>query len=118
MVPTNHEDGVGTARPRGWSGPQVLRGFRVIQFGVKMCLTKLFTISPQKVLVDVGTGYFCQKNVADASKFLNSKVEMLQENSSKVAALVKKKQAVLEEVTSMLMSYQKQMGEGAAPSAQ
>ncbi|CAD7944195.1 unnamed protein product [Amoebophrya sp. A120] len=68
-----------------------------------------FVSKPDEVLVDVGTGYYCQKNVEGATKFLDNKVEMVQANMAQVAQMLKKKQQVFEEATGLLMKMQQQM---------
>ena len=56
--------------------------------------------------MDVGTGYYVKKDVKSAADFLNKKCDFVAEQSGKVAAFIKKKQDVLEEVQNMLMAYQ------------
>lgn len=64
---------------------------------------------PDKILVDIGAGYFCEKSVKSTIGFLESKVEGLQKSATDVANHMKRKQAVWEEANSMLQKYQQQM---------
>ncbi|CAD7943443.1 unnamed protein product [Amoebophrya sp. A25] len=71
-----------------------------------------FVSKPDQVLVDVGTGYYCEKSIQGATDFLNKKVDLVQEQMANINQVVKKKQAVYEEAVTMLMKMQKEMGGG------
>lgn len=51
----------------------------------------------------MGTGYYVQKDVKGASKFLSDKEAMVQQNMSQVAQVLKKKQMIFEECQGRLM---------------
>lgn len=68
----------------------------------------------QTVLVEVGTGYFVEKEIPDARTFIASKIEMIQGNLSKVAGALSGKRRDLDAVSSILQQklqaqYQQQM---------
>lgn len=58
----------------------------------------------QSVLVDVGTGYFVSKPIADARVFIQSKMEMIAGNLSKVAGAMSGKRRDLDAVSSILQA--------------
>lgn len=57
-----------------------------------------------KVVVDVGTGYFVEKPVPDARAFIENKLKMIAENIEKVGAALTGKRRDLEAVTMILQS--------------
>ena len=66
--------------------------------------------------MDIGTGYFVQKDVGSSRKFLENKLELVQGNTSKVAEIVKQKKKLLDETQMMLQAQvaaykQQQAGE-------
>lgn len=67
-----------------------------------------YCAKPHEVLVDVGTGYYCQKTADQATGFLDAKVDMIHTSASQVQTILKKKQEVLDECQEMMMRYQKQ----------
>ena len=56
------------------------------------------------VLVDVGTGYFVSKPIADARVFIQSKMEMISGNLAKVAGAMSGKRRDLDAVSSILQA--------------
>lgn len=60
----------------------------------------------ESVIVDVGTGYFLEKSIPDARKFLNDKLVMLAENIDKIGMALAAKRRDLEAVT---IVFQKKM---------
>jgi prefoldin alpha subunit len=67
----------------------------------------------QTVLVDVGTGYFVEKDIASARVFINGKMELIQGNLQKVAGALSGKRRDLDAVSSILqqklqIQYQQQ----------
>mmetsp|Transcript_6498 Transcript_6498/g.11274 ORF Transcript_6498/g.11274 Transcript_6498/m.11274 type:complete len:167 (+) Transcript_6498:62-562(+) len=56
----------------------------------------------QKVLVDVGTGYFIEMHVDKAKSYCERRVKMLSEQVAKVEKLVKEKRKSLETVTGFM----------------
>mmetsp|Transcript_18659 Transcript_18659/g.46586 ORF Transcript_18659/g.46586 Transcript_18659/m.46586 type:complete len:217 (-) Transcript_18659:217-867(-) len=64
-----------------------------------------YVSKPNEVLVDVGTGYFCPKDVAGAKKILTERADGVQQNVAAVSQLMKKKQAIMEECEGRLMQY-------------
>lgn len=62
--------------------------------------------SINKLLVDVGTGYFVEKDIENTRKFLNSKLAMLSENIEKIGLALSAKRRDLEAVT---IVFQKKM---------
>ncbi len=57
--------------------------------------------STKSVLVDVGTGYFVQKKIPDAKKYLNGKVDMLRDQLENVQRTLIAKRSDLETVTQL-----------------
>ncbi|OMJ18884.1 Prefoldin subunit 5 [Smittium culicis] len=55
-----------------------------------------------KVLVDVGTGYFVEKNLAAAKVFYNKKIEYIQQNSDKLLANITEKQKNLKALVEIM----------------
>ena len=55
-----------------------------------------------KVLVDVGTGYYLEKSSKKAQSFLDSKAQDITANCGKVQELIKRKQGMVEEVNQQL----------------
>jgi len=58
----------------------------------------------QSVLVDVGTGYYVEKDVEDARVFLKERMEMVQGNINKVAAALSGKRRDLDAVSAILQA--------------
>jgi len=71
-----------------------------------------YVSQPEKVMVDIGTGYYLEKDTGKAADFMSSKVEGIQKSAAQVSQLLQKKQSVLDEATQRLMKLQKEM-EGA-----
>ncbi|KAG0308626.1 subunit of tubulin prefoldin [Dissophora globulifera] len=62
----------------------------------------------EKVVIDIGTGYYVEKTVEDAIKFYNSKVAFVKENLEKIQATVTQKQANLRSLVDV-MQYKLQL---------
>lgn len=58
----------------------------------------------QSVLVDIGTGYFVEKPIADARVFITSKMDMISGNLAKVAGAMSGKRRDLDAVSSILQA--------------
>ncbi|OQS04023.1 prefoldin subunit [Thraustotheca clavata] len=56
----------------------------------------------KSVLVDVGTGYFVEKNVPDAKAFMDRKVEFLQKNTESLKEVMEGKRTNLEAVIQVM----------------
>jgi len=59
---------------------------------------------PEKVIVDVGTGYYVKKSRAQATKHYRSKVDYLQSNLETLQETILKKQEDLTFITNVLQS--------------
>ncbi|KAF9080391.1 subunit of tubulin prefoldin [Mortierella sp. GBA35] len=62
----------------------------------------------EKVIVDIGTGYYVEKTTEDAIKFYNTKVDFVKENLEKIQATVAQKQGNLRSLVDM-MQYKLQI---------
>ncbi|KAG0364870.1 Prefoldin-domain-containing protein [Gamsiella multidivaricata] len=62
----------------------------------------------EKVVVDIGTGYYVEKTTEDAIKFYNGKVDFVKENLEKIQATVATKQNNLRSLVDV-MQYKVQM---------
>jgi len=58
----------------------------------------------KSVMVDIGTGYFVEKQIPDAKSFINSKLAMLTDNIDKVGIALSGKRRDLEAVTVVLQA--------------
>ncbi|KAJ1642399.1 subunit of tubulin prefoldin [Coemansia asiatica] len=47
----------------------------------------------EKVVVDIGTGYYVEKSAKDAASYYDSKIEYVQDNAKKIQQTVEQKQA-------------------------
>jgi prefoldin alpha subunit len=56
----------------------------------------------EKVLVDIGTGYFVEKNVADAQSLIDRKVAMVVGNADNLQAVARQKQKNLEVIMDVM----------------
>ncbi|KAG2201176.1 hypothetical protein INT46_001143 [Mucor plumbeus] len=61
---------------------------------------KLSNVS--KVIVDVGTGYYIEKSVSDASKFYNDKVGYVKKNLSTLEKTITDKQSTLRAIVNVM----------------
>ncbi|KAG0227298.1 subunit of tubulin prefoldin [Actinomortierella wolfii] len=71
----------------------------------------------EKVIVDVGTGYYVEKSREDAIKFYDTKIKFLKENLDKIQATVAQKQGNLRSVVDMItikLQFQQEQKAGAA----
>ncbi|KAF9429475.1 subunit of tubulin prefoldin [Entomortierella beljakovae] len=62
----------------------------------------------EKVVVDIGTGYYVEKTTGDAIKFYNTKVDFVKENLEKIQATVTQKQGNLRSLVDV-MQYKLQL---------
>ncbi|KAF9351264.1 subunit of tubulin prefoldin [Mortierella sp. NVP85] len=62
----------------------------------------------EKVIVDIGTGYYVEKTVEDAIKFYNNKVDFVKGNLDKIQTAVATKQGNLRSLMEV-MQYKVQM---------
>jgi len=56
----------------------------------------------EKVLVDIGTGYFVEKNVSDAQALIDRKVAMVVGNADNLQAVARQKQKNLEVIMDVM----------------
>jgi prefoldin alpha subunit len=56
----------------------------------------------QSVLVDVGTGYFVEKNIEEAKSFMDRKVAFLQQNTESLKEVMEVKRSNLEAVIQVM----------------
>jgi prefoldin alpha subunit len=56
----------------------------------------------EKVLVDIGTGYFVEKNVLDAQALIDRKIGMITGNADNLQAVARQKQKNLEVIMDMM----------------
>ncbi|KAI9476054.1 MAG: prefoldin, alpha subunit [Benjaminiella poitrasii] len=56
----------------------------------------------QKVIVDVGTGYYVEKSVSDASKFYNDKVGYVKKNLGTLEKTITDKQSSLRAIVNVM----------------
>ncbi|KAF9167093.1 subunit of tubulin prefoldin [Actinomortierella ambigua] len=71
----------------------------------------------EKVVVDVGTGYYVEKTREDAIKFYETKINFLKDNLEKIQATVAQKQGNLRSVVDMItikLQFQQQEQKAAA----
>ncbi|GAN06479.1 prefoldin subunit 5 [Mucor ambiguus] len=61
---------------------------------------KLSNVS--KVIVDVGTGYYIEKSVSDASKFYNDKVDYVKKNLGTLEKTITDKQSTLRAIVNVM----------------
>ncbi|KAF9972125.1 subunit of tubulin prefoldin [Actinomortierella ambigua] len=74
----------------------------------------------EKVVVDVGTGYYVEKTREDAIKFYETKIKFLKENLDKIQATVAQKQGNLRSVVDMItikLQFQQQEQKAGAAKA-
>ncbi len=79
-----------------------------------------FITKPDTVLVDIGTGYYVEKNINSARAFLKKRVDMIQGNASKVDDLVKRKEQMMQDTQvafQQKMAQMQSMNEGVAAAA-
>ena len=69
-----------------------------------------YVAASDRVLVDVGTGYYLEKPLEKAGTFMSAKVENIQKSAAQLGQMLKKKEQVLEEATNKLMAKQKELG--------
>ncbi|CAO0800586.1 unnamed protein product [Mucor circinelloides] len=55
-----------------------------------------------KVIVDVGTGYYIEKSVSDASKFYNDKVGYVKKNLGTLEKTITDKQSTLRAIVNVM----------------
>ncbi|PRQ41433.1 putative prefoldin [Rosa chinensis] len=69
---------------------------------------------PDQVLVDVGTGYFIEKNMPQAKDYCERKINLLKSNFEQLVEVASKKKSISDEAGLVLQAKLKQM----APTAQ
>eukprot|EP01089_Gocevia_fonbrunei_P016640 TRINITY_DN5217_c0_g1_i1.p1 TRINITY_DN5217_c0_g1~~TRINITY_DN5217_c0_g1_i1.p1 ORF type:complete len:168 (+),score=43.00 TRINITY_DN5217_c0_g1_i1:60-506(+) len=69
--------------------------------------------SIDSVIVDVGTGYFVQKDINQAQEFVDRKIKLVQDNLYEVSDALGVKRKNLESIVSVM---QEKMQQGATPS--
>jgi len=65
----------------------------------------------QTVLVDIGTGYYVQKNIKQAQEYAERKIKMITENAEKVSQAVAIKRKNLETVILFMQEQMQQQYE-------
>ncbi|ORZ40201.1 Prefoldin alpha subunit [Catenaria anguillulae PL171] len=60
--------------------------------------------NPDRVIVDVGTGYYVEKKVADAKEFYQRKTDYIKENLEKLQATIVSKQDSLRTISQVAQS--------------
>mmetsp|Transcript_11233 Transcript_11233/g.30827 ORF Transcript_11233/g.30827 Transcript_11233/m.30827 type:complete len:169 (-) Transcript_11233:100-606(-) len=68
----------------------------------------------ERVLVDVGTGYYMNKEVAGAAKYFDKKVELLKTNTESLAKTISNRRQNLVTVKSVLQQRQQEAAAAAA----
>lgn len=71
----------------------------------------------EKFLVDVGTGYYVEKNAADATKFYEAKITQLNKDYQKVTQIINEKSQTLQRVDQVLRQKVQEREAQQAPSA-
>ncbi|XP_022141646.1 probable prefoldin subunit 5 [Momordica charantia] len=66
-----------------------------------------------KVLVDVGTGYFVEKTMAEGKDYCDRKIKLLKSNYDQLVEVATRKKIIAEEAAAALLEKRKQMA--AAP---
>ncbi|KAI3986367.1 hypothetical protein MKX01_002212 [Papaver californicum] len=61
-----------------------------------------------KVLVDVGTGYFIEKTVAEGKNYCERKINLLKSNYDQLIEVASKKKAIADEATAYLQAKMRQ----------
>ncbi|PVU96845.1 hypothetical protein BB561_000943 [Smittium simulii] len=59
-------------------------------------------VQPDNLIVDVGTGYYLEKNCSQAQKFYSNKIEYLSQNADKLAKTIEEKQTNLQVLADIL----------------
>lgn len=75
----------------------------------------------EKILVDIGTGYFVEKSLTEAKDFIKRKYDYVHGNADKVEQIIDTNQQNIETVAMVLerkMEIQKQQQAAAASTAQ
>lgn len=68
--------------------------------------------SAEKVLVELGTGYFCEKNVPDAKDLIDRKMQLVDKSIESIEQIGNKKRKNLEQIM-QIMQYRMQQQENA-----
>ena len=71
-------------------------------------------IEPDKVLVDIGTGYFVEKTRPDAVELLDRKIVMISKNADEVQTVARTKQQNLSTIVEMMRLRLNQNQQGGA----
>lgn len=64
--------------------------------------------TPDKVVVELGTGYFCEKNIPDAKDLIERKTQLVTSSIDSVASIGERKRKNLEQIVAV-MQYKMQM---------
>jgi prefoldin alpha subunit len=70
-------------------------------------------IDPSKVIVELGTGYFCDKPVPDAKDLIDRKVQLINKSIDTIESVGVNKKKNLEQIT-LLMNYKVQQSQNQA----
>ncbi|KAI8379684.1 prefoldin, alpha subunit [Radiomyces spectabilis] len=62
----------------------------------------------EKVIVDIGTGYYVEKSVEDASKFYDNKTEFVKKNLEKLQESITSKQSTLRAIINVMQEKMQQ----------
>jgi len=68
-----------------------------------------YIAKPDKVLVDIGTGYYVERNLEGAKAFLKKRVDMIQGNAAKVSDLIKRKESMMQDTQQAFQAKYAQM---------
>ncbi|CAD6212979.1 unnamed protein product [Miscanthus lutarioriparius] len=66
----------------------------------------------EKVLVDVGTGYFIEKTMAQGKEYCERKINLLKSNFDELAEVATKKKAIAEDMAMLLQAKLRQASPG------
>eukprot|EP01032_Pedospumella_encystans_P011861 gene11861-13758_t len=61
-------------------------------------------VNPDKVVVELGTGYFCEKEIPEAVKLIDRKTQLINSSIESVESVTMKKRKNLEQIT-QIMQY-------------
>jgi len=68
-------------------------------------------INPDKVIVELGTGYFCEKSVPNAKELVDRKLTLVAKSIESVESVSVNKRKTLEQLV-MILQYKVQMAQG------
>lgn len=67
-------------------------------------------IGCDRVLIDIGTGYFIEQEAESAKKYYERKVEYVQEQLNKLAPTIQEKRSMVQVLTQLAQQKQKAAG--------